>query len=290
MGLASNGIMSGVSRGVLMASRGLSGIFPMQNGIINSNPSAIGYSVPAKVFSLQIEGWGGGAAGGNTGGANSIDGGGSGAYVKRNAKTVNAGDKILITLGLGGIKRPVGTYTASNGTATLVDGMSAGGGLGPDTLTLGTGGLGGTATGGDVNTSGENGAARTGSSGNYASGRGGNAPNGGRGGAAIAAGVNADGNDGNNPGGGGSGAGGNGGTPTQGGSGANGAVRFKWTEELLEDFEAYASNLPVGGLTWAALLDGRAYTSTDMVVHGSANAYFAGSGAGVGLLSNVIDL
>lgn len=285
MGLATNGIMSGVSRGVLLASRGLTGYFPMLNGIAFSDPSIAGFIVPKNVHTISIEAWGGGASGQSTGGAYGGDGGGSGAYCKRNAKTVSINEKVNVVIGSGGAAVAAGVLNGNNGGATSVDGMNAGGGIAPTSVSFGTPAAGGTASGGDVNTSGGAGGVHASQFGNPIPGAGGNAPNGGLGGD-IGSTVP---NNGFIPGGGGSGAAVQSGV-TVSGAGANGGVVFRWSEEILDDFETFSSGLPIGGLVWTALSGGTIYTSTDMVRHGAANAYFSGSGAGVGIVSNVVDL
>jgi hypothetical protein len=198
--------------------------FPMVNGLLVTD--AAPRTVPSNVHTIAVEGWGGGGQGGRGGSGDFYAGGGSGGYVKRNAKSVIPGSLIAATIGSGGNGTLSVPDAGDNGTSTVVDGMTAGGGSGGNDS---TGGSGGSATGGNVNTSGASGSS---SSPNFV---GGNAPNGGLGGATQ-------GTAGAVPGGGG--AGGNG---VASGAGGSGAVKYSWTGWDISE-SVYASKfLSIGG-------------------------------------------
>lgn len=184
------------------------------------------FIVPALVTLLKtIEVWGAGAGAGSgsDGGAQGGSGGaGSGAYCLKNNLTVTPGQSIAYVVGAPGIGGDIvgmgtpqpgtdggqssfaGTYIANGGIATT------------DNQT--TGGAGGTATGGDTNTSGNPGTGKSGNNG----GVGGSAPNGGTGGPGGTSLVDA--GAGTAPGSGGGG----GGKRTNGGNGAYGRVKITW--------------------------------------------------------------
>ena len=189
--------------------------------IFNSGTS---WTVPADSQATKIEGWGGGAGGGdgdaggsNTGGA----GGGSGGYFSKTV-TGAAGTNYSFTIGAGGLgTTPAAScINGANGNATTVTSpsLTANGGVGGGNCGgPATGGAGGTASGGDTNTTGGTGGNSSGNNG----GKGGDAPNGGAGGAADTV-ADGSGNSGNAPGGGGSG----GRKTDPGGDGVVGRIAF----------------------------------------------------------------
>jgi hypothetical protein len=108
------------------------------------------YTIPAGyITNLTIRVWGGG--GGITGGAAARSGGGGGGYTQKTIEVNSVSGPIVFNATVGsGV--PVGT-AASGGTSTVTNAAlgvnltATGGGL----STAGAGGVGGTATGGDIN-------------------------------------------------------------------------------------------------------------------------------------------
>lgn len=110
----------------------------------SSTPGSFSYTVPAGVSYVDIEGWGGGASAGYFAAYNMYFGGGGGGYFKRHI-AVTQGQVISGNIAAGGGTAST-TVTSPALTATTplpLNGQSGG-----------QGGLGGTASGGDVNTSG----------------------------------------------------------------------------------------------------------------------------------------
>lgn len=153
------------------------------NVFTSSNAS---WPPPAGTSEMIIEGWGGGGAGaGGGGGSGQGAGGGAGGYFLK----VYSGEMdstLNITIGAGGAGA-ANLGTGGNGGATSVVGtnlgtLTANGGTGPAAKTSGgrDGGAGGTATGGDINITGQAGAFSL--SNNYYVAAGGDAPRGGAGG------------------------------------------------------------------------------------------------------------
>jgi hypothetical protein len=190
-----------------------------------STPGAHAFTVPDNVWSLDAEAWGGGGGGAKGSGAAHGEGGGSGAYARK-VLSVEPGATVSITVGAGG-----GSYTGSEGAAgdggdttlsVTIDGVTtvvtAGGGEGATIVSAdgGSRGSGGTATGGDINISGQNGA--DGVDGTMPSGIGGSAPFGGNGGLPDAVSNSAA----QWPGGGGAGG------AVAASDGANGGAILKW--------------------------------------------------------------
>lgn len=94
---------------------------------------------PTGAFAVVEEAWGGGGGGGGNG----RGGGSSGAYVRR-TRAVGAGEELPYSVGGGGAKGlaaggPVGP--GANGTASTLDGIVAGGGIGGNDLPVSAGGL-----------------------------------------------------------------------------------------------------------------------------------------------------
>ncbi len=194
------------------------------------------YTVPAGVYSLQVEVWGGGGRGGSRTSSGVCGGGGGGAY-SRSVMAVTPGQVIPYSLGLGSSTTAAGGDAWFSSPSTL---MAKGGNSVADNSA--TGAVGGAASSGvgQVRYSGGDGA--SGVTGSYGGGGGssagtaanGNAGSGSAGGTAPAGGGNGGngatsngnaGTAGSAPGGGGGGArrGNNGGT-VNGGAGANGQI------------------------------------------------------------------
>jgi hypothetical protein len=116
------------------------------------------WTVPAGVYSIKIEAWGGGGAGGagSTSGAvgkfASGSGGGGGAY-SRKTISVTPGQQININIGAGGLgsSTTIGgtgnstsvSWTVSGSTYTMTANGGGAGGLGSGTTTIGAAGIGG---------------------------------------------------------------------------------------------------------------------------------------------------
>jgi hypothetical protein len=107
------------------------------------------FTVPVGVTVLEVELVGGGGGGGGT--DPQCNGGGGGGYVYKRM-TVTPGDVVAYVVGAAGTASTGGN--AGNGGDTTFGALTAGGGKGGD-ATLGAGG---TASGGDLNIPGENGA------------------------------------------------------------------------------------------------------------------------------------
>jgi len=195
---------------------------PVKNGFLYTTSGS--FIVPDRVYSVQVEAWGSGSTGA-TSGSGGRSGGSGGGYSRLNAHPTTPGTNISFTVGAG-VPSPV-TQPGIDGNPTTVLSIVANGGTADSIVPWTDGSVGGTSSGGDVNTNGGDGAAPSGNIG----GDGGSAANGGKGGkggANLTAGT-----DGTVPGGGGGGAG----NARAGGAGASGGVRFVWKEELLESFE-----------------------------------------------------
>lgn len=190
-------------------------------------PDASGtWEVPAGIheITVKLNGGGGGGGGGQVaGGGTGGSGGGGGGYCEV-VLAVSPGDLITYVRGTGG-NAGTGANPGTNGTAGTASSImggtyianGGGAGLYASAATV----SGGTASGGDINTTGGTGGGNSSNVG----GSGGSSPNGG----ASVTGTSPNGTplNGNDPGGGG--AGGAGGVNgTNGGHGANGRVRFIW--------------------------------------------------------------
>lgn len=191
------------------------------------------FIVPAGVFLLTRELWGpggGGAAGVAGGGNRSGSGGSGGGYCKKNASSVTPGQAIAYSVGVPGTGGTYDNDDSTAGTATTTDGGTYtangggrgrfGGGVAADAP--------GTASGGDINTTGTIGATNPT---NTIGGAGGAGANGGAGGAGAVPGA-ALAQNGTVPGGGGGGGGDNGifggGDTADGADGGSGKIRFSW--------------------------------------------------------------
>ena len=196
------------------------------------NSGSGNWTVPYDVTSVQIEVWGGGGGGGRGGtgsGSNGASGGGGGGYCKKNALTVTPGDLIAYVVGAGGVTDPGGGDLATAGAQSSVAStyFANGGGAGDygdDDPSVAASG--GTASGGDVNTTGD--ASLAVSAGNTGS-AGGAGASGGAGGAGGIDGSTEVGSPGVAPGGGG---GGGAKTEEAGGAGASGRVIFSYDTVL----------------------------------------------------------
>ena len=186
-------------------------------------------TIPTGASQVVIEVWGAGGSGGR-GSTLCVSiyggGGGSGGYVKKTFSLTsgNAGQTFNYSVGTGGAPNtgnglPGGNSTSSQGTFGTAFSLTAGGGAGGTGQTVPfNGGTGGSATGGDVNTSGNPGQ-------DGSLGTGGSAPNGGAGGAGpVGSGL-----PGNGTAPGGGGGGGNFSPRTNGASGGSGTVKFSYT-------------------------------------------------------------
>lgn len=177
------------------------------------------FTVPAGVFTLDVELWGGGGGGGGSGaGGGTAGGGGAGGYA-RGIFAVTPGQVIACTIGATGSAGGPGGAGGAGGTTSFGALISATGGAGGQPNPSGAGGAAGVGSGGIINLgagSGSTGAASNvqGGAGAAASGGGG----GGGGGAQGAAGGGAI------PGGGGGG----GGSSSTGGPGARGQIHVRY--------------------------------------------------------------
>lgn len=180
--------------------------------------SSTTFVVPAFIYKLKIHAWGAGGGGSNTtGGPESGSGGGGGAY-GLSIVDVTPGQSIALVVGTGGATGATG----SNGGATTILGMSAGGGVGAGPL-ISDSGDGGTATGFTVNLSGQGGSANSGGVSNQTCSGGDAGGWGGKGGQLKS---NTVSRAGTSPGGGGSG--GSAASSSAGGAGANGAICIEY--------------------------------------------------------------
>lgn len=161
------------------------------------------FVVPAGMVLSKIELWGPGGDGGDGSGSGGGAGGGGGSYCMKN-QAAAAGTSIAYSVGAVGNNTTCTTYSLVAGFGT--NGISS------------AIGIGGSASGGDINTSGQNGLNRNGKNG----GDGGFGGNGGAGGAGGP--DNGTGGNGTAPGGAGGGAG-HGGTI---GNGSSGRVTFTY--------------------------------------------------------------
>ena len=191
------------------------------------------FIVPDGVFLLTRELWGpgGGGAAGEAGGGNRAGSGGSGGgYCKKNATAVTPGQAIAYSVGVPGTGGTYDNDDSTAGTATTTDGGTYtangggrgrfGGGVAADP--------GGTASGGDINTTGITGSTNPT---NIIGGNGGASGGGAAGGLGAELGVRLAQN-GTAPGGGGGGGGDNstfgGGNTADGADGGAGKIRFSW--------------------------------------------------------------
>ncbi|MDN7351752.1 glycine-rich domain-containing protein [Acetobacter senegalensis] len=183
------------------------------------------FTVPADVFSVEYELWGaGGAAGGSVGSGGAGAGGGAGAYV-RGKLSVTPGQEISVIIGKGGVGTN-GADGTSGGSSFIGSDIKAIGGsygtAGVNTTSNGWG-LGGKASGGNININGYPGQGATSLTSTTAiSGQGGGSFGGGP---SFSISVKGNGAGGTYPGGGGSGSVGDGYT---GGAGSDGACIFRW--------------------------------------------------------------
>ena len=206
-------------------------------GILIALRPQLYYTVPASVYSLQVEVWGGGGRGGSCT-TNGVGGGGGGGAYSRSVMVVTPGQVIPYSLGLGSSTTAAGGDTWF-GSSTIL--MAKGGSSVADNSATGAAGGAASSGFGQVTYNGGNGATGVNNNNNNYGGGGGssagtaangNAGSGSAGGIAPAGGgnggngatSNGNGSAGNIPGGGGGGARrGNNGSYT-GGAGANGQI------------------------------------------------------------------
>lgn len=243
------------------------------------------FAVPCDVTSITVKTWGaGGAGGGSRTSGDSGDGGGAGGYCI-GIFTVTSGQTINYIVGAGGTG---GTDDGANGgnTTILSLGIAANGGSGGDRNGGSVTGLGGTASGGTINTSGANGTI----GGSNTGGTGGSAPNGGAGGTGV---TNGNGLNGNAPGGGGGGgedASGGGGNRSggNGGNGGNGRIEITYTST----FKTYCMpsfNIgvePITNVTFAGINN----NSTNVLGGPSLESFCITGSVIQGSVSNVISV
>ena len=126
------------------------------------------FTVPADVYAIEIELWGGGGGSGGVGATNlgGAGGGGGGGYAYMRLDVTPAAT-YTVTIGAGGAGGGAGG-SGGNGGTTSFDGVcNASGGIGGQAAGAGAGGAGGTGSGGDLNLTGSAGgaAATTGTAG-----------------------------------------------------------------------------------------------------------------------------
>jgi len=184
-----------------------------------------GFTVPAGVSQIEVEAWGGGGGSYASTSGNPAGGAGAGGYVRKRITGLTPGQVIAVTVGAGGNAGATGTAPTAGGASSFGSFLTANGDFLNPIATLAIplhGGIGGAASGGDINISGGDGNWGFANNG----GMGGNAPNGG--GVRNAGGVA--GNPGAFPGGGASGAGtgANSTTAFPGAAGGAGFVVVRW--------------------------------------------------------------
>lgn len=176
------------------------------------------FTVPDFIYKLKIHAFGGGGGGSNNDGAGSTGSGGGGGAYGLSIVDVVPGQSIPVVVGMGGA-------AGAAGTSTTILGRTAAGGAGAAANT--TSGVGGTATGFDVNLTGQSGMANATGATTTASCNGGDAAGwGGKGGTVTALAGAVSTRVGLSPGGGG--AGGTASVGSVGGAGANGAVLIEY--------------------------------------------------------------
>ena len=147
--------MGVVFKGIV--SKGVVGGTPISAAEFNFVGSST-FTVPAGVTSLTVKLWGAGGGSGGNGYIEGGGGGGGGAYASK-VLAVTPGQSINYTVGTGGGAGGyggafLGQVVGTSGSATTCSGVSAGGGQGGGD---GIGGAGGTASGGDINITGQSG-------------------------------------------------------------------------------------------------------------------------------------
>lgn len=121
-------------------------------GTLVSLSSSGNFIVPANIYKIDAELWGGGGGGGAVGtAAQTAGGGGAGGY-SRTVINVTPGQVLPIVIGAGGTA-PAGSPGGTGGTSTF-GGMTCNGGVGGQPNPTGSGGGGGTASGGTLNLTG----------------------------------------------------------------------------------------------------------------------------------------
>jgi hypothetical protein len=196
------------------------GLLRWTTEVLLTTVGAGNWIVPAGVYWIEVDGWGGGAATSGSSTSAAINGAGAGAYFKKLLAVV-PGTSISYNVGAGGTAVAYGGTGGSGGTTTFNSGaLSAGGGTGSSYTSIGGGGV---ASGGDINISGASGfPAPISQTSGYSGGAGGSSPRGGQGGSS---GASASSN-GGFPGGGAGGPGSGG--ANSGANGANGLIVIRY--------------------------------------------------------------
>lgn len=176
------------------------------------------FTVPDFIYKIKVTAFGGGG-GGFADGTTTAQSGGGGGSAGISIVDVTPAQAIPYTIGAGG----AGGNPGGSGGSTTILGFTAGGGAGASTVVAA--GLGGTATGFDINLSGQSGQGSSGGS-TVNDTQGGDAGAWGGKGGTVRASASITGRNGLAPGGGGSG-GANGAVVTAG-DGAGGAILFEW--------------------------------------------------------------
>lgn len=176
------------------------------------------FTVPAGVFTLDVELWGGGGGGGGSGAGGGTAGGGGGGGYARGIFAVTPGQVIACTIGAAGTAGGIGGPGGAGGTTSFGAMLSATGGGGGKANPSGNAGSGGAGTGGEINITSSSGS--TGAASNVQGGMGGAAAFGGGGGGGAQGAASG----GAVPGGGGGG----GGSSSTGGPGARGQIHVRY--------------------------------------------------------------
>lgn len=151
---------------VLAAIRNLIAGIPRGYWAYANTSSSTNFVVPAGVTTIDVELWGGGAGSYASYGTKRSGGGGAGAYARRRI-AVTPGQSIPVTIGAGGAAgSTVGpSWPGNGGTTSFGSYVSAGGGtlnpLSNPTTAIDFGGVGGSASNGDLNVQGSSGTPAT---------------------------------------------------------------------------------------------------------------------------------
>lgn len=197
-----------------------------------NTPGSFTFVVPAGVTALDVEVWGAGGASGGSVANNGGSGGGGGGYCRKSLTGLTPGSSLSVTVGAGGSPGGPGNGGSIGGPSAFAGILTANGGSGGPANSA-AGALGGTASGGDTNITGQSGnGGSVFSSTTVMGGGGGSSP---RGGQAVQFGITAalgafNGGVGQFPGGGAAGgASANGsGATVNGAAGAGGLVEVRW--------------------------------------------------------------
>lgn len=216
--------LAGLDDGTAVTPLGLSAAAGRREMLLFTVPGTTSWTVPANVWRVFAQVWGGGGAGGGSSATVAGGGGGGGGY-SAGWVGVTPGQSIPVTVGAGGAPGPATGNGASGGSSSFGAFLSATGGTGGKgsaDVNPGNGGPTGAGSGGSYNSSGGGGGGRVpgvSEAAGYGSAAGG--PSGG-----IAGASSAQGYGGSYPGGGGAGYGSFSSQP--GSPGANGLVVVRW--------------------------------------------------------------